>query len=524
MLETMMALKNNDVRKIPGYDPEPLEKMKKLQRALVGPPVEQQRALVGPPVEQQRALVGPPVEQQRALVGPPVEQQRALVGPPVEQQRALVGAHFLETVVRRFDAEYRGGGGEGEGKEADNLLLVLCHLYSLQVVHCLLPFDLLRRLVAAFGERDLQLVLLVLRTVGMALRKDDAHALKELISEAQRKASEMGSKVADRTRVRFMLETMMALKNNDVRKIPGYDPEPLEKMKKLQRALVGPPVEQQRALVGPPVEQQRALVGPPVEQQRVLVGPPVEQQRALVGPPVEQQRALVGPPVEQQRVLVGPPVEQQRALVGPPVEQQRALTQGSRGGSDLTLRVSLDNVLAADQVGRWWIVGSSWSGGAHDRPRPRTHPQTHLHPWRTVQCQGAGASQEAEDEPEREEEHLLCCDDQRGLPGPPSRSLLRMGLKEQQEREIIHVLMDCCLQEKTFNPFYAVLGEKFCSHDRRFQMTFQFCLWDKFKELTVLPSSVFSNLVQLVTRFLLRKEPLSLHPQGDNRSMSYLYR
>ena len=48
--------------------------------------------------------------------------------------------------------------------------------------------------------------------------------------------------------------------------------------------------------------------------------------------------------------------------------------------------------------------------------------------------------------------------------------LCRMGLKDQQEREIVHVLMDCCLQEKTFNPFYAVLGEKFCSHDRRFQV------------------------------------------------------
>lgn len=27
----------------------------------------------------------------------------------------------------------------------------------------------------------------------------------------------------------------------------------------------------------------------------------------------------------------------------------------------MNLRVSLDNLLAAEQVGRWWIVGSSWS-------------------------------------------------------------------------------------------------------------------------------------------------------------------
>lgn len=39
-----------------------------------------------------------------------------------------------------------------------------------------------------------------------------------------------------------------------------------------------------------------------------------------------------------------------------------AQIQRIAGGSDMKLRVSLDNLLAAEQVGRWWIVGSSWSG------------------------------------------------------------------------------------------------------------------------------------------------------------------
>lgn len=47
----------------------------------------------------------------------------------------------------------------------------------------------------------------------------------------------------------------------------------------------------------------------------------------------------------------------------------------------------------------------------------------------------------------------------------------RLGLKDQQEREIVHVLMDCCLQEKTYNPFYAFLASKFCDYERRFQVT-----------------------------------------------------
>lgn len=46
----------------------------------------------------------------------------------------------------------------------------------------------------------------------------------------------------------------------------------------------------------------------------------------------------------------------------------------------------------------------------------------------------------------------------------------RLGLKDQQEREIVHVILYCCLQEKTFNPFYAFLANKFCGHERRFQV------------------------------------------------------
>ncbi|XP_037135342.1 nucleolar MIF4G domain-containing protein 1 isoform X1 [Syngnathus acus] len=319
-----------------------------------------------------------------------------------------VGAHFLETVVRLFDDTYER---PSEGKECDNLLAVVAHLYNFQVVHSLLIFDILRRLLAAFSEKDIELALLVLRNVGFSLRKDDPLALKELIAEAQRKAADVGKKFHDRTRVRFMLETMLALKNNDMRKIPGYDPEPVEKLKKLQRTLI----------------------------------------------------------------------------------------QRNTAGGDLKLRVSLDNLLSAEQVGRWWIVGSSWSGA------PMISEQANKSVGEgqfTAKVLELARKQRMNTEVRRNifcvlmtsEDYLDAFD-----------KLLRMGLKDKQEREIVHVLMDCCLQEKTFNGFYAVLGEKFCAHDRRFQMTFQFSLWDKFRELSNLPARTFNNLIQLVTRFLQNK-------------------
>lgn len=71
------------------------------------------------------------------------------------------------------------------------------------MVHAVLVFDILKKLVTRFSSKDIELVLLVLKNVGFALRKDDPLALKELISEAQRKANAEGARFQDQTRVRL---------------------------------------------------------------------------------------------------------------------------------------------------------------------------------------------------------------------------------------------------------------------------------------------------------------------------------
>ncbi|CAB1418601.1 unnamed protein product [Pleuronectes platessa] len=294
-----------------------------------------------------------------------------------------VGAQFLETVVRKFDEMYKN---PSEGKECDNLVAIVAHLYNFQVVHSVLIFDILKLLVGASSS---------------------------LMPNAR--PAIWGSKFQDQTRVRFMLETMMALKNNDMRKIPGYDPEPLEKLRKLQRTLI----------------------------------------------------------------------------------------QRSAAGSDMKLRVSLDNLLAAEQVGRWWIVGSSWSGAPMiSDPGNTGTKQSTAEGQFSAKVLELARKQRMNTEVRR---NIFCVIMTSEDYLDAFEKLLRMGLKDKQEREIVHVLMDCCLQEKTFNAFYAVLGEKFCSHDRRFQMTFQFSLWDKFREMPNLPSKTLNNLVQLVFLFLQRK-------------------
>ena len=43
------------------------------------------------------------------------------------------------------------------------------------------------------------------------------------------------------------------------------------------------------------------------------------------------------------------------------------------------------------------------------------------------------------------------------------------------------VLLDCSIQEKTFNPFYCHLSIKLSSVDRKYKIANQFCIWDKLK-------------------------------------------
>ncbi|KRX54902.1 putative myosin regulatory light chain [Trichinella sp. T9] len=76
--------------------------------------------------------------------------------------------------------------------------------------------------------------------------------------------------------------------------------------------------------------------------------------------------------------------------------------------------------------------------------------------------------------------------------------LLKLNLSDKQEREIIHISFVCCLNEKTFNPFYGYLVQKFCSYNAKFVLTTQFALWDKLKILKTLKKTQIQNLSSLI--------------------------
>ncbi|CAO2820382.1 unnamed protein product [Amaranthus hypochondriacus] len=80
--------------------------------------------------------------------------------------------------------------------------------------------------------------------------------------------------------------------------------------------------------------------------------------------------------------------------------------------------------------------------------------------------------------------------------------LLSLNLQGKQDREIMRVLVECCLQEKMFNRYYTALASKLCSHDKNHKFTLQYCLWDQFKELESMPLRRSMHLARFVAEML----------------------
>ncbi|EEC08220.1 sgd1p, putative, partial [Ixodes scapularis] len=287
----------------------------------------------------------------------------------------------------------------------------------LHKLHSRIVFDLIRKLAEAFTEKDVELILLILRSVGFVLRKRDPLALKETVLLLQQKSAQDANTQEYGLPFRFMMDILNAVRNNNIQKIPNCDPSMVEHASKVLRGLF------------------------------------------------------------------------------------------RKGQLDIELNISLDDLLKAHERGKWWVVGSAWTGNQQD--------SSGICPFLVPASRARGAFE-------------VCCfrvlnraDGTRHLKRIPlqvpcaadyldaSERILRLNLSPTQEREVCHVLLHCALKEKRHNPYYAFLAQFFVKRDRRFHMTLQCALWDKFKEVDKLSPTESSNLAEFIVA-LLSQEALSL--------------
>ncbi|XP_012175846.2 nucleolar MIF4G domain-containing protein 1 homolog [Bombus terrestris] len=317
-----------------------------------------------------------------------------------------VGANFLEKLIKQF-VEMMEKLQDVANKELDNVVLMISHLYNFKVFGYKLLYQILDKLMAKFTEKEIELILLILKTVGFSLRKDDPSALKEFIQSLQRKASHENG---ENSRIKFMLEILLAIKNNNINKIPQYDPSHVEHLKKVIKSVI-------------------------------------------------------------------------------------------RKGNIITqFNVSLMDLLHADESGKWWIIGSAWSGSINVNDKGNAKEYDKLN-FGTKILELARKQRMNTDTRKNIFCILMTAEDYLDA----FEKLYHLGLKNQQEAEIIHVLMHCCLQENKFNPYYAILAQKLCEYNRKYQLTIQYTLWDKLKTLETYNNKQLFNLAQFLIHLLIEK-------------------
>lgn len=317
-----------------------------------------------------------------------------------------VGANFLEKLVVNFIKALEES-HDVENKQLDNMVLMISNLYNFKVFGYKLLYQILDKLMTKFTEKEIESILLILKTVGFSLRKDDPIALKEFIQNLQRKAS---NEDGTNSRVKFMLEILLAIKNNNINKIPQYDPSHVEHLKKVMKSVI------------------------------------------------------------------------------------------RKGNTVTQFNVSLDDLLYADERGKWWIVGSAWSGSNNVDEKPNAKKQTVFNFGDKIMKL---AQKQRMNTDTRKNIFCVLMTAEDYLDA--FEKLHHLGLKDQQENEIIHVLMHCCLQEKKFNRYYAVLAQKLCEYNRKYQLTIQYTFWDKLKTLESYGNKQLNNLAQFLTHLFIEK-------------------
>eukprot|EP00039_Didymoeca_costata_P003007 m.64481 g.64481 ORF g.64481 m.64481 type:complete len:1058 (-) comp11653_c1_seq1:47-3220(-) len=195
-------------------------------------------------------------------------------------------------------------------------------------------------------------------------------------------------------------------------------------------------------------------------------------------------------------------------------KQIKALLKHRKLTSKEPLRVSWEDIVEADTRGRWWLVGSAWAGvGAGSNRQTVAKENTKVMEettdpdgLREVAMEAAAMQRMNTDVKRRIFLEIMSSEDYLDA----FERLLKLGLKNKQDREIMRVILDCCIQEKAFNPFYAHLAVKMCNHSHNNKISLQYACWDKIKtleDLDVRQLSLFSKF--LVHIFITGTMPLS---------------
>ncbi|XP_073843771.1 nucleolar MIF4G domain-containing protein 1 homolog [Musca autumnalis] len=324
-----------------------------------------------------------------------------------------IGAHFLQMFVEQFDGFLKDIDNlQQEDKRLNNVVLLLSYMYVFKIFEHRLLLEIIDRLSNQLNEKTIECLLLIFQSVGFKLRKDDPLAFKQMMLAVQGKIAASPLELKENLRLKFMVDILNAVKNNNINKIPRFDPELHENLRKKLKAML-----------------------------------------------------------RNDKYVI-------------------------------TLNITMEDLLRADTVGKWWIVGSAWTGNINEM----------------AAAQKKHENGEAASKSERFSEQLLKLAKQQKMNTEERRNIfciimsaddyidafekiLHLAVKDL--RSIAYVIIHCCLNEKSANPYYAHLALKFCHYNRKYQLAFQFASWDRINEIDSLNKIQVRNLARFLQHLIL---------------------
>jgi len=177
------------------------------------------------------------------------------------------------------------------------------------------------------------------------------------------------------------------------------------------------------------------------------------------------------------------------------------------------LQLEWEDLVHAEERGRWWVVGGVWKDQADRLARNKEKQQRQ-------QSTGIGGNP-IDNAIARAPSDLVPLAKKLRLNTDVRRAifyemmsaddamnaydkLMALNLRDRQEREIVHVLLLCCGASKTHNLFFSELAEQLCEQRQQFKFTFQLAFWDTLKELENMKSRKLANLGRLLSHLTLQ--------------------
>jgi len=338
-------------------------------------------------------------------------------------------------------------------KEASNLLLIVCYLYNYGVIHCTLIYDLVRDFIRNFTEIDVEALLIILSHCGQQLRSDDPSALREIVllvkdraqkadndstTSAVNNGNANNDNIADSSRIQYMVDTIIELKNNKPRK---QDAVIRFKTNALKKCIGRIKTAASQLLAG-----KKSGSCLQVTLQDVLDAETKGRWWRVGASWAGNQQAGK---LWDENDTDGQSFHQESNDLGN--KNNESYSSSNKTSNEDSLLT-----LASSQ-------------------RMNTDAR------RSIFCIVMGSSD---------------CDD------AFEKLVRQGMLKPKAERDVIRVIVHCCGEEKAFNPFYAFLAMRVCEYQAKSRFTLMLTFWDAFKQLETFSVRKVANLAKLLAHLI----------------------